>query len=104
LPKYDGALEQLRTRHGRWRTLVVELSDAVEQIAVPHAELVRREGPRVWLRFDRNTSTAAELIAAVAARYPVRDLTVEEPEIEAIVRGIYESGVRIQDSEFSMQP
>jgi ABC-type uncharacterized transport system ATPase subunit len=28
----------------------------------------------------------------VAARYGVRDLTVEEPAIEAIVRGIYETG------------
>jgi hypothetical protein len=28
----------------------------------------------------------------VAARYRIRDLTVEEPEIEGIVRGIYEHG------------
>jgi len=30
------------------------------------------------LRFDREATTAAALIAAVAARYRVRDLTVEE--------------------------
>lgn len=87
---YDGALEALRTRFGRWRTLVVDLADPTVQPQVAQAELVRQEGPRAWLRFDRNTLTAAELIAAVAAAYPVRDLTLEEPEIEAIVRGIYE--------------
>ena len=54
--------------------------------------MVQREGPRVWLRFDRDATTAAELIGRVAARYPVRDLTVEEPEIEAIVRDIYQQG------------
>jgi ABC-2 type transport system ATP-binding protein len=93
---YDGALEMLRTRFGRDRTLVVDLD-----VAHAHngngwhptgAELVRREGPRMWLRFDRNTTTAAALISEVASHYQIRDLTVEEPEIEAIVRGIYESG------------
>lgn len=90
---YDGELERLRARYGRWRTLVVDLADAELVPCVPEAELVRQEGPRAWLRFDREATTAAALIAAVAARYPVRDLTVEEPEIEAVVRGIYEHGV-----------
>jgi ABC-2 type transport system ATP-binding protein len=90
---YDGALEQLRARYGRWRTLVVDLADPTQSPCVASAELVRQEGPRAWLRFDREAITAAALIAEVAARYPVRDLTVEEPEVEAVVRGIYENGV-----------
>jgi ABC-2 type transport system ATP-binding protein len=90
---YDGLLEALRARYGRWRTLVVDLADAGADPQVDGAELLRREGPRVWLRFDRERVTAAALIAAVAARCPVRDLTVEEPEIEDIVRRIYENGV-----------
>ncbi len=89
---YDGALETLRTRFGRQRTLVVDLDGDVDVIDVPTAEVIRREGPRIWLRFDRNTTTAAALIGAVSARYPVRDLTVEEPAIEGIVRHIYEAG------------
>lgn len=92
---YDGALEALRTRYGRWRTLVVDLTHAGNSsadLAVPNAELVRCEGPRAWLRFDRDVTTAAALIADVAARYPVRDLTLEEPEIEAVVRNIYQNG------------
>lgn len=90
---YDGGLEALRARYGRWRTLVVDLADPGADPAVPGAELLRREGPRVWLRFDRERVTAAALIAEVAARCPVRDLTVEEPEIEAVVRRIYENGI-----------
>jgi ABC-2 type transport system ATP-binding protein len=93
---YDGALEMLRTRFGRRRTLVVDLSDSGDPdeppMQVPHAEILRREGPRVWLSFDREATTAAALIADVAARYRVRDLTVEEPDIESVVRGIYENG------------
>ncbi|GAB4123378.1 MAG: ATP-binding cassette domain-containing protein [Roseiflexaceae bacterium] len=89
---YDGALEALRNRLGRWRTLVVDL-DGVETVQVPHAELMRQEGPRAWLRFDREQISAAALISDVAARYPVRDLTLEEPEIEGIVRDIYAHGI-----------
>ena len=89
---YDGALEALRTRFGRQRTLVVDFDQDVNGLHVGDAEVVRREGPRVWLRFDREATTAAALIAELAARYRIRDLTVEEPEIEGIVRGIYETG------------
>ena len=93
---YDGGLEDLRTRFGRQRTLVIDLDGALgagsAAIQIANAEVVRREGPRVWLRFDRETTTAAALIAEVAARYRVRDLTLEEPAIEGIVRGIYEHG------------
>ena len=89
---YDGALEALRTRFGKQRTLVVDLADDEDEIEVARAHLVRREGPRAWLRFDRDATTAAALIADVSARYRIRDLTVEEPEIEAIVRDIYEAG------------
>jgi ABC-2 type transport system ATP-binding protein len=89
---YDGGLEALRTRFGRQRTLVVDLDQEANGLYIANAELVRREGPRVWLRFDREATTAAALIADVAARYRIRDLTVEEPEIEGIVRGIYQNG------------
>jgi ABC-2 type transport system ATP-binding protein len=89
---YDGALEALRQRFGRQRTLVVDFDQEVNGLRVDNAEIVRREGPRAWLRFDREAITAAALIADVAARYRIRDLTVEEPEIEAIVRGIYQTG------------
>jgi ABC-2 type transport system ATP-binding protein len=60
---------------------------------VPHAREVKADGPRRWLRFSRDETSAADLIAAVAGRYRLRDLTIEEPEIEAIVRRIYEQGL-----------
>jgi ABC-2 type transport system ATP-binding protein len=89
---YDGALEALRTRFGRQRTLVVDMDQELNGIQIDNAEVIRREGPRVWLRFDREATTAAALIADVAARYRIRDLTLEEPEIEGVIRGIYENG------------
>jgi ABC-2 type transport system ATP-binding protein len=91
---YDGSLEQIRDRLGTERTLVVDLADdVVGPLEVARAEEVRADGPRRWLQFNRADITAAELIASVAARYLLHDLTIEEPEIETIVRRIYEEGL-----------
>ena len=52
--------------------------------------VTRVEGPRQWLRFERDEISAAELLGRVTALVEVRDLSVEEPDIEGIVRQIYE--------------
>src|SRR5436309_10816169 len=80
---YDGGLDEIRDRFGTERTLVVDLADDTGPLDVPNAREVRADGPRRWLRFHRANTTAADLIADVAARYRIRDLTIEEPEIEA---------------------
>lgn len=83
---HDGAIDSLRERHGEERTLVVDLAEPLPPLRVPHARVTRVEGPRQWLRFRRADTTASALIAAVAAAAPLRDLTIEEPAIEDIVR------------------
>jgi ABC-2 type transport system ATP-binding protein len=91
---YDGSLEAIRERFGTERTLVVDLADdGVGALDVPHATETKADGPRRWLTFQRAETSAADLIAAVAARYRIEDLTIEEPAIEAIIRRIYEEGL-----------
>jgi ABC-2 type transport system ATP-binding protein len=91
---YDGAIEELRRRYGTHRTLVVDLDGGWDPAAPPPAgaELIKTEGSRAWLRFDRATASAADLIAAVAVRTPLGDVAIEEPAIEEIVRRIYGEG------------
>jgi ABC-type uncharacterized transport system ATPase subunit len=38
--------------------------------------------------------TASELIAQVTKKYDITDLTIEDPEIAAIVADIYEDGMK----------
>ena len=91
---YDGTLDGIRDRLGTERTLVVDLADDVPTpLLVSTAREVRADGPRRWLQFNRLETTAAELIAEVASRYRVHDLTIEEPDIESIVRRIYLEGL-----------
>ena len=85
---YDGTVEALRTAYGTTRVLVVDLRKDVE-LSVEGARVVRVDGHRRWLEFARDQVSAAELIARVMAAHDVVDLTLEEPDIEDIVRRIY---------------
>ena len=86
---YDGGLEQLRARYGRWRTLVVDFETPPEHLALPGAELIRQEANRAWLRVDANVGVAS-VVSILFREHRVLDLAVQEPEIEEVVRRIYE--------------
>ncbi len=86
---YDGDLDALKARYGTERTLIVDLEEPGPPLRLEGARVVRVEGPRQWIVFERERTSAAQLIAAVAARAPLRDLTLEEPDIEDVVRRIY---------------
>jgi ABC-2 type transport system ATP-binding protein len=86
---WDGGLEELKLRYGQERTMVVDLEEAAPPLEIPGARVVRVDGPRQWLAFRRDETSAAELTAAVAARARLVDLAIEETPIEEIVRRIY---------------
>ncbi|AZM62010.1 MULTISPECIES: ATP-binding cassette domain-containing protein [unclassified Streptomyces] len=86
---YDGALAGLHGAGESERTLVVDLERELPPIEAPApARVVRVEGPRQWLAFPASES-AAQLVAQVAARYPLVDLSVREPDIEAVIARMY---------------
>ncbi|MBH1932855.1 ATP-binding cassette domain-containing protein [Streptomyces sp. AV19] len=86
---YDGALEGLHTVGESERMLVVDLERELPPIRdVPGARVVRVEGPRQWLAFPAGGS-AAPVVAAVAERYPLVDLSVREPDIEQVIARLY---------------
>ena len=90
---YDGGIDALKERYGKTRMLIVDLAQGYSDIQLEGVDLTRREGNRIWLAFERDTISASEVIAQLTARYEIQDLTISEPEIEEIVRRIYESGV-----------
>jgi ABC-2 type transport system ATP-binding protein len=90
---YDGDLETVRRRFGGESVLVIDLVEPGPPVEIEGATVERTDGPRQWLRFRRDKMSAAVLIAAVAAKVELRDLTLEEPAIEDVVRRIYEQGM-----------
>jgi ABC-2 type transport system ATP-binding protein len=90
---YDGAVAAVRERFGGERTLVVDLEEPGPPLEAAGARVVRVDGPRQWLRFRPADTTAAALVADVAARARLRDLAIEEPDISEIVARIYTDGL-----------
>ncbi|MEU0278043.1 ATP-binding cassette domain-containing protein [Streptomyces sp. NPDC088551] len=85
---YDGGLAGLHEVGESERTLVVDLERELPPIEVAGARAVRVEGPRQWLAFPAAES-AAPLVARIAAEYPLVDLSVREPDIEAVIAKMY---------------
>lgn len=93
---YDGALAGLHGEGGGERTLVVDLERELPPIAVEsrgplRARVVRVEGPRQWLALPADASVAP-LVARIAAEYPLKDLSVREPDIEDVIARMYAAG------------
>ena len=110
---YDGTVADIRARFGGERILIAVL-DAAETAALPPGDdgqpvlqelpagvrQVKADGPRFWLSFgngDSGTVPAHELVAWLGARYRLRDVTFQEPEIEDVIRRIYEEGLLLKN-------
>jgi ABC-2 type transport system ATP-binding protein len=107
---YDGAVAGIRERFAAERTLVAVLEDAEAarlprdgegQIVLGELPLgvrqVAAEAPRVALRFGREALPAHELVAWLGARHRLRDVTFEEPQIEDVIRRVYEEGLLLRE-------
>jgi ABC-2 type transport system ATP-binding protein len=89
---YDGTLAGLGRTVGARRVLVVDLAEpGPDLLGIPATEHLGSEGHglRQRLAFDAEQTTAARVLTAVSERVEVRDLSVEEPDIEDVVRRIY---------------
>jgi ABC-2 type transport system ATP-binding protein len=109
---YDGAVADIRERFGGERTLIAVL-DPAEIATLPQdaegqptlenlptgVSLTKVEVPRISLGFSREAALPAhELVAWLGARYTLRDVTFQEPEIEDVIRRIYEEGLLLKEA------
>jgi ABC-2 type transport system ATP-binding protein len=88
---YDGGLDGLHAVGESERTLVVDFADELPPVTVEGARCVKVEGRRQWLAFPAAAS-AAPVVAAVAARHALVDLSVREPAIEEVIARMYGEG------------
>jgi ABC-2 type transport system ATP-binding protein len=85
---HDGTLDELHATYGSKRRIVADL-DAPwpDGLTLPGATVESVAGQRVTLTIEG--ATAGEVVARLAQAVPLRDLSVQEPEIEDVVARLY---------------
>ena len=93
---YDGSVADIKKRYAPYRTLVVHFAAENVQAEVAGATVMRREDSRTWFQFNRSTNPQ-HLIAELGGRYPIADLAIEEPSLEDVIRGLYQSPEQLKN-------
>ena len=87
---YDGPIETIKMRFGKYREITFETVEQIKTLDVPEgAELLSTADRKVQVRFDRTLSSASKVAGAVMNQIEVRDFSLSEPELADIVKQIY---------------
>lgn len=87
---YDGPIETIKKRFGKYREITFETVEQIKTVDVPEgAELLSTDDHKVQVRFDRTVSTASKVASSVMNQIEVRDFSLSEPELSDIVKQIY---------------
>ena len=89
----DATQGEILDQLGRQRLLSVEFEGGIQALDVPSGEVVKEEGNRLWIAFDRDQISAFDLVRSLGADQGIVDISIREPDIESIVARIYEHGL-----------
>src|ERR1700722_9705702 len=107
---YDGDIDRIKSEYERFRMLVVRFCEPVPHPELEGTELAGVEDSVARFRFDGNRRRAgvrvgpnrerADLLVRQASeRYRVEDVSLEEPDLESIIRRIYIEGYEERPKE-----
>ncbi|GAA1037952.1 ATP-binding cassette domain-containing protein [Virgisporangium ochraceum] len=88
---HDGTLDDLHSRYGSQRRVVVDLDEPTDPLDVPGALLEATESGGRRLTYAL-TGPPGPLLAALAGTGKLRDVAILEPEIEDVVAKLYSGG------------
>jgi ABC-2 type transport system ATP-binding protein len=98
---YDGTLAEIKRRYGRLRRVVFSLAEdtrpdgleeSLEQLGSGLQAKTQEDGD-VVVSFDPQQIAASTITRHIVNSYAVSDLAVDEADLEAIIREIYQQGI-----------
>jgi ABC-2 type transport system ATP-binding protein len=93
---YDGTVTGIKTHFGSERKLVVKFEqdyDITEVANTPSIKIINKKDHCKEFLFKNENIEVKSLIQHLFENYQVSDLTISEPDIEEIVRDIYDKGI-----------
>ena len=96
---FDGETELLKQKFVHEKIIEVEFyeENCVMQ-RIPGATVVREQGCKKWLTFDKDNFGIGDVIGTIASQYKIKDISVKEPSVESIVRNIYDNRIKLSTS------
>ena len=93
---YDGKLLGIREKYGTTRQLDVEFVEnydvaPIEKVTIQ--ELDELDGRKKRFIFENREVQIDELMNTLLSGYAIRDINISEPEIESLIRKIYNGEV-----------
>lgn len=90
---YDGELAGIRERFGTTRQLDVEFVQECLIEPMEHVEIRELDQRKKRFVFENRDVKIDELMNELLAKYSIRDINISEPEIESLIRKIYNGEV-----------
>ena len=93
---FDGETELLKQKFVHEKIIEVEFyeENCVMQ-RIPGATVVREQGCKKWLTFDKDNFGIGDVIGTIASQYKIKDISVKEPSVESIIRNIYDNRIKL---------
>ena len=89
---YDGSLQGIREKYGTTRQLDVEFENLCEVAPIDKVEIMKLDeldGRKMRFVFENKEVQIHSLMNHLLTNYDVKDINITEPEIERIIRKIY---------------
>jgi ABC-2 type transport system ATP-binding protein len=86
---YDGLLEGLSDRFGNEKLVRIDFGECgIPDDIDRYGRVTHREGPEVTLEVER--ARVGEMLASILDRWPVADLSVQDPPLEKVISRVFE--------------
>ncbi|MFB6182544.1 MAG: ATP-binding cassette domain-containing protein [Candidatus Nanohaloarchaea archaeon] len=89
---YDGQLNELVNQFSS-RRVILDLMEEEIELDLPGIQSISEENGETEIIFDREKLSASDLMEHLLSNYDVNDFQIREPDIETVVKKIYNEGL-----------
>ena len=86
---YDGKLESLKKQYAPFKLIHATIDGSIKEFQIEGAEGIKVEGNTWTVMFDPMKIAAHNMVERLAQRLPLKDISIEEENIDEIIASMY---------------